>query len=153
MRLESQSGAYATFLSLSEDLSESGMAIVPMLSAHKIWPPAVVKSRHFGQSSSMNRSLLFVRWREAHESKYHTSRGACIFDFFTMLATPGWKGLGSELSSLSVAAAMCARFRVGYCFVDSSGLGFFRWLRDCCSEDRWSGSLQSRPKCPYFWQL
>lgn len=126
MRLESQFDAYATFLNLSKNSSASGIAIVPMLSTRKIWPSAAVKSRHFGQSSSMNRFLLFVRWREAHESKYYTSCGACIFDSFTMLATPGRKGSGLKLLSLSVAAAIYARFCVGYCFVDSSGLSFFQ---------------------------
>ena len=99
--------------------------MAPMLSARRICPPAVVKLRHFGRSSSINRSLLSVKWREAHESKYHTSCGACLFDSFIMLATPGRKSSMAESLSSAVAAVMWARFRVGCCYVGSSDLCFF----------------------------
>lgn len=98
------------------------MAIVPMFSAHRIWLLTMVKSGLFDQSLLINRFLLFVRWQEAHKSKYHISCKACILDFFTILAIPRQKSLGSKLSLSSMAVA---QFYVGCCFVDSFILGFF----------------------------
>lgn len=77
-----------------DDPSIREMAIVPIISEWRIWPPAIVKSRYLGYKSLMNMSLLLVNYRDAHELRYQVPLGACILVSFTMFAIPGWKSSG-----------------------------------------------------------
>lgn len=61
MKLRSHSGVYAMLRNSIENSFVKEIEIVLILSICKIWLLAIVKSRHFGCSSMINRSLLFVR--------------------------------------------------------------------------------------------
>lgn len=133
-----------------------GMTIILMLLERSIWPLAMVKSRHFSFNSSINRSLLLMRWRKAHKSKYHILFEICISESWTILATLRRNNSGSEL--LLSAAVICRYLRDCWwccsrffcCFINSSGFVLF-----CKSEGYRStaADLQFLSKCPSFWQL
>lgn len=101
--MELQSRTYVTLLSFMDKPFATGMTIISMLLEQSIWPPAVMKSRHFGLNYLINRFLLLMKWYKTHKSKYHTSLRAFISESLTILATSGRKGFGSELLSSTIA--------------------------------------------------
>lgn len=97
----------------------NGIAIIPILSAQIICLPAVVKSKHLGRSSLMNKFLLLVKWQDTHESKYPTPFGACKLAALVMFAFPDLNGLGSDLLSSDFVVPIWVWYRLslrrGYC--------------------------------------
>lgn len=100
-----------------EALLTKEIAIVSTLSAHRVWPLAIVKSRHLRWSSLKNTPLLLVRWQDTQESRYQTFLGAYWWASFTLLAIPGQNNLVSNLLLFIIlAVAMFAQFHLSLSF-------------------------------------
>lgn len=70
----------------------------------------MVKSKLLDWSSLINKSLLLVSWREAHESKYYILFGAYCLVFLAMFTFPSVNNPVLELLLMAFVMTMLAEF-------------------------------------------